>query len=80
MKLTGDNCPRCGSPVVEDRYLGGEVDRYCLASSHPYLTIREIRERDQFLARVEADEARGRRPARPATERTLSGVYLQEAS
>lgn len=74
------NCPIDGSRIITDHLLGGEVDRYCLASGHPYLLPAEVAARDLYLKRRAEDEQNGRRPANVASNRALRGTYWKEAS
>lgn len=47
-------CPICGSRIFSRVMEDGEIERVCLLGAHPYLTPRELRERDQYLAQVSA--------------------------
>lgn len=73
-------CPIDGSRIIEDHLLGGEVDRYCMATAHPYLLEREVEETTRYLTRRAEDEQLGRRPANVASDRALRGTYWKEAS
>jgi hypothetical protein len=57
-------CPICGSRIFSRVMEDGEVERACLAGAHPYLTPREIADRDQYLARVNTPRSR-REPVTP---------------
>ena len=58
-------CDHCGALLPPPiRLLGGEVDITCLTCSREYISPRELRERDQYLARVNARDTR-REPVTP---------------
>jgi hypothetical protein len=58
-------CDHCGAMLPPPiQMLGGETDLTCLICSRPYLTPREIADRDQYLARVNTPRSR-REPVTP---------------
>jgi hypothetical protein len=63
-------CPICGSRIFARVMEDGEVERACIAGAHPYLTPKEIADRDQYLARV----ARGTKRA-PVTPTYRAGSW-----
>ena len=46
-------CAHCGSIVPRTVHLGGEVEWTCPICSREYISPREIRDREGYLARLE---------------------------